>query len=319
MILRIWAILLFVFASVVPVMAQTGLAGVWQGVLETGAGQKINLQLVINKLAGGAYGVTVHYVDRGTVKDLSATSVSCKDGKLAFNVDSLGGSYFGTLSNKTIAGEWRQGWKAVPMVLTPYKRPELNNRDMERFLGQWIGDLTYPNGLDLTFVCRFEKTEDGKLVLFMSTPDMGGNEVLISDLLVEGNRLNFKMPGVQLEYAGELTPEGIVGKMRAPDNNETDFNLVRGEYRTAVIRLDITAEEMKKLSGRWVGSLGTISVIFRFEKDSQGNSVIFLDIPERGMTGGRIVKASITNDTLHLAMPGTEYTGKITLIQSTAP
>jgi hypothetical protein len=204
------------------------------------------------------------------------------------------------------------GRKTVPMVLTPYKRPELSSRDMERFLGQWVGDLRYPNGLDLTMVCRFEKTEDGKLVLIANAPDMGGNEMLISDLLVEGNRLDFKMPAFQLEYTGELTPEGIVGKLKAPDDNGTDFYLVWGEYRPAVIRLDITTEEMNKLRGRWVGELGTISVVFRFEQDSKGNSVIFFDIPAQNVTGGRIFKASITNDTLHLAAPGMEYKGKIT-------
>jgi hypothetical protein len=306
-----FSIMLYALLSSFFVMAQTGPTGVWQSNLDTGAGEKLSLQFVINKLTGGAYSITVHYVDQGTVKNLSATSVSFEDRKLAFNVEDLGGSYSGTLDNKTITGEWRRGNNAVPMILTPYKRPEPSSRDIAKVLGHWVGKVTYPDGLLITGVCRFEKTAGGKLAGFANSPDSGGVDTPITDILIEGNQLRFRIPAIQAEYTGELTPEGIVGNLRAPGNYESAWNMVKGEYRPSIIRLDIPSEEMKKLLGRWVGKLGTVSVVFRFEQNSGGESTGFIDIPEQNVKGMRIFKASLIDGSLFLKTMGMEYTGKM--------
>jgi len=126
----IYFLLLSLLISSCPLMAQIGPAGVWQGDLDLGAEQKLSLQLVINKLMSGAYGISVYYMDQGAVINPDATSVNFEGSRLSFNVDDLGGSYSGTLENKTITGEWRQGGNSIPLVLTPYKRSEPGSRDI---------------------------------------------------------------------------------------------------------------------------------------------------------------------------------------------
>jgi hypothetical protein len=305
-------LLLSLFISGFPLIAQTGPAGVWQGDLDLGAEQKLRLQLVINKLRGGTYGISVYYMDQGAVKNPNATSVNFEAGKLSFSVDDLGGSYSGTLENKTITGEWRQGGNSIPMLLTPYKRSEPGSRDIAGVLGHWVGKVTYLDGLVLSLVCRFEKTEDNKLALFIDAPEMGGAVLPTADLMIEFNRINFRIPAIQAEYTGELTPEGIVGSLRAPGNYESDWNMVRGEYRPSIIRLDIPSEDMKKLQGRWAGRLGPVSVIFRFEHNVNGAGSIFVNFQEQDSKGIRVMKASLADGSLFLKFPGMEYTGKIT-------
>jgi hypothetical protein len=308
----IYSIMLYVFLFSLHVMAQTGPTGVWQSDLDMGTGEKLNLQIVINKLAGGAYGITVHYMEQGAVKNLSATSVSFEDGRLAFNVDDLGGSYSGTLENRTITGEWRQGDHAVPMILKPFTRPKLSSRDTDRLLGEWVGMGPNSEGFVVGVICRFEKTGNGELVGFVDFPDAGVFKSPIADIWIDKNQLRFRFPLIQAEITGELTSESIVGSMKSPGEEAEAIELVKGKkYRPSLIKLDLNAEEMKKLLGRWVARLGPVTIIFRFEQNSDGEGAIFVDVPEQNVNGMRIYKASFVDNTLFMKGLGVEYTGTL--------
>ena len=292
------------------VMAQTGPAGVWQSDLDTGTGQKLNLQIVINKLAGGAYGITVHYMEQGAVKNLTATSVSFEDGKLAFTVEDLDGSYSGTLENKTITGNWQQSSKAVPMVLTPFKRSRPASQDMDRLLGEWVGMGPDSDGFVVGIICRFEKTGDGELVGFVDFPDSGVFESQIAEIWIDGNQLRFRFPLIQAEVTGELTSDSIVGNMMIPGEEAEAIELTKGgKYEPSVVRLDLTAEAMKQLQGRWIARLGPVTIIFRFEQNPSGKSAVFVDVPEQNVNGMRIYEASFVDNTLSMKGIGVEYTG----------
>jgi hypothetical protein len=309
---RIQIILLGILVLSSTVMAQTGPAGVWQSDLDTGAGEKLNLQIVINKLAGGAYEITVHYMEQGAVKNLSATSVSFDNGKLAFHVEDLGGSFSGILDNKTITGEWRQGGSAVPMVITPFKRRQPAGRDMDRLLGEWVGMGPDSNGFVLGIICRFEKTGDGELVGLVDFPDSGVFKSPIADIWVNGNQLRFRFPLIQAEFTGELTSDSIVGNMMIPGEEAEAIELTKGgKYEPSVIRLDLTAEAMKQLQGRWIARLGPVTIIFRFEQNPSGKSAVFVDVPEQNVNGMRIYEASFVDNTLSMKGIGVEYTGTL--------
>jgi hypothetical protein len=295
-----------------PVMAQTGPAGVWQSDLDTGAGQKLNLQIEINKLAGGDYGITVHYMEHGAVKSLTATSVSFADGKLAFAVEDLGGSYSGTLDNKAITGEWRQGNQAVPMILKPFTRSKPSSQDADRLLGEWVSIVPIEDRFATGIICRFGKTPNGELVGFVDFPDAGVVKSPIADIWMDGNQLRFQFPLIQAEIAGELTSKSIVGSMKIQGENADTIELVKGKkYRPSVIRLGITPEEMKKLLGRWVARLGPVTIIFRFEQNSDGEGAVFIDVPEQNVSGLRIYKASLVDNTLFLKGLSVEFTGTL--------
>jgi hypothetical protein len=305
-------ILFCIFIISSTVMAQTGPTGVWQSDLDTGTGEKLNLQFVINKLADGAYGITVHYMNRGIVKNLSATSVSFEDGKLAFNVEDLGGSFSGTLDNKTITGEWRQGDRAFPMVISPFKRRQPAGGDMDRLLGEWVSVGPNADGFVTAIICRFEKTADEELIGFVDFPDAGVFKSPIADIWIDKNQLRFRFPLIQAEITGELTSESIVGSMASPGEEAEVIELVKGKkYRPSVIKLDLHAEEMKKLLGRWVARLGPVTIIFRFEQNPGGESAVFVDVPEQNVKGMRIYKASFVDNTLFMEGLGVEYTGTL--------
>ena len=308
--IRIQIILFCILVLSGSVMAQTGPTGVWQSDLDTGTGQKLNLQIVVNKLSGGAYGVTVHYMAQGAVKNLTATSVSFTDGKLAFTVEDLGGSYSGTLENKTITGNWQQSGKAVLMVLTPFKRSRPASQDMDRLLGEWVAMGSNEDEYVAAIICRFEKTADGELAGFADIPDGGMLNSPIADIWMDGNQLRFRIPMTQIEITGELSSDSIVGTIAAPDEEAGGIELVKGKrYQSQAIRLDLTAEDMNKLLGRWVANLGPVTIIFRFEQKSDGIRAGFIDVPEYGVQGMRIYEASLVDGTLSLKSTGVEYTG----------
>lgn len=293
-------------------MAQTGPTGVWQSDFNTDAGQKLSLQIVVNKLAGGGYGVTVYYMEQGAVKNLTATSVSFADGKLAFTVKDLGGSYAGTLENKTITGEWRQGANAVTMVLTPFKRSAHGGRDVEKLLGEWAGISTTPEGFVFRTVCRFEKTAAGNLAGFIDYPDAGVFNHQVTDMFVDGNQLRFGVPLLSAQFSGQLTKEGLDVHVAYPDGSTDDSTLIKGKkYPVPVIRLGMSGEDMEKLLGRWLARLGPVTIVFRFERNQGGEMAGFLDIPEQNVNGMRVYRASLVDGNLSLKSLGMDYTGTL--------
>jgi len=294
------------------VMAQTGPTGVWQSDLNTDAGQKLNLQIVVNKLAGGAYGVKVYYMERGAVKNLAATSVSFADGKLAFTVNDLGGSYSGTLANKTITGEWHWGDQATPMILKPFSRSKPSSQDTDKLLGEWTSVGPNEDGIVTAIICQFEKSGNGELVGFVNLPDAGIVKSPISNIWIDGNQLRFQFPVIQAEITGELTSKRIVGTIKTLGNDAGAIELVKGKkYHPQAIQLDLTAEDMKKLQGRWSANLGPVTIIFRFEQNPGGKIASFVDVPEYNVKGMRIFKASLADDKLLLKGIGVEYTGTL--------
>jgi hypothetical protein len=67
---------------------------------------------------------------------------------------------------------------------------------------------------------------------------------------------------------------------------------------------------MKKLTGRWKGSLSILSIIFRFEA-AAGKNAIFVDIPQQDVKSMPVLKASMTDGNLVLKIAGAEFAGKI--------
>ena len=68
---------------------------------------------------------------------------------------------------------------------------------------------------------------------------------------------------------------------------------------------------MKMLQGRWSANLGPVTIIFRFEQNPGEEIAGFVDVPEYGVNGMRIYKASLANGELFLKGLGVEYTGTL--------
>jgi hypothetical protein len=96
--------------------------GTWNGKLEVTApdGKKSTLTLVM-RFGTSENGQYIGHIDSPDQKamNIPVTEASFADGKLMFKVDVVKGEYNGTLSGKTITGNWVQGPAGAPVVNTP--------------------------------------------------------------------------------------------------------------------------------------------------------------------------------------------------------
>ncbi len=292
-------------------VAQTDLTGTWQGKLDMGQDQKLTVQFIITKQADGSYKVVLNSPDTGGIKNVPATAVSYKDSELMLEVESLSGSYSGILDKGAITGEWRQPGSSLPLVLTPFKQPVLSAQDMKRLLGEWVGKLKVTDSLTYTLVFRFETNKEGKFVAFLDSVDQGANGIPATDVILEGDQLNLKVPSVQGEYSGKLGNNAISGTWKQP-GFEKELNIAKGKYQPES-KVDISAEAMEPLLGRWNGKLGPLSLVFRFEKNADGKYVVLIDSPDQGAKGIPVNEATLIDGTLSLKVTAVagEYKGKL--------
>ena len=88
--------------------------------------------------------------------------------------------------------------------------------------------------------------------------------------------------------------------------------MTRGaKIEPTVPRIDIPDETMEKLLGRWSGNLGATQLVFRFERNSKGDEIIYFDLPQRGNEGTLVLDASFTEGKLSLKIPDSEYNGSL--------
>ena len=96
--------------------------GTWKGKLDitTPQGQKVVLNVVVRfgTSENGQYIGSLDSPDQKAM-NIPITDASYADGKLMFKVDLVKGEYNGTLSGKSITGNWVQGPANAPVVNTP--------------------------------------------------------------------------------------------------------------------------------------------------------------------------------------------------------
>jgi hypothetical protein len=178
---------------------------------------------------------------------------------------------------------------------------------LEPLLGNWIGKMNAQ-----TVVFRFERLNGGYLGAYLDLPDQGVSSVLVTDVILEKNKIRFKIPIPRGEYEGQLTAEGILGNLKQKGFDGT-LNLVKGKFKPPSTKVDISAEGMKQLLGCWQGKFGPISVIFRFEQNAEGEFAVFVDSPDQGATGMPATTASLVDGNLSLTFASVkaEYGGKL--------
>jgi len=296
-------------------VAQTDLTGTWQGKLAIDQATKITIQFIISKKADGTYSAIVNSTD-SSIKNVSASAVQLAGGKLTIDVASLSGSYAGTVDKGTITGEWKQPGSTIPLVLTPYKKPESGS--FKPILGEWTGKLTVPGITSLSIIFRFEMAKDGTIAAFMDVPDQNARGIAASDVKLEGDQVSLRIPTAGIEYNGQLSGTNIKGTFK---QSGASFELILAKGKYQVPGIEMPAEDMNKLLGQWAGrvkvgedsSTDTATVILRFEKTKDGKLAAFLDSPEQGQYGHRLTDVTLKGDELIIKLPGTTggYTGKL--------
>ena len=191
----------------VGVVAQTDIAGTWEGKLEIAPGQEMRIHFIITKQGDGSYKAVLDSPDTGAIKNEPASAVAYAGGKLTVEVDSLSGSYSGTVGEGTITGEWKQPGSTLPLVLSAYKEPSSDT--LKPLLGEWSGKLKVPGGDELTAVFNFDKAKDGKFSASLGIVEQGQQNIPVSDVLLKDNQVSFNVAGGQLEYTGRLNGDRL--------------------------------------------------------------------------------------------------------------
>jgi hypothetical protein len=129
--------------------------------------------------------------------------------------------------------------------------------------------------------------------------------------MLKGDQLSFKIPSSRAEYTGKLKNNSILGIYKAGEK-QNELNMTKGaKYEAQIAQVNIPAEEMKKLLGRWKANLSAVSLIFRFERNAAGKNLIFVDLPEQNVKSLPVLKATLADGNLWLKMSGSEYSGKL--------
>ena len=104
------------------------IAGLWEGKINTGVALRIVFHFNLN--ADGSYSATMDSPDQGA-KGIVCSSVQLKEDSVRVTVESIKGSYVGSLSSDSlITGKWMQGPSVFPLNLkqvtrlTPLNRPQ---------------------------------------------------------------------------------------------------------------------------------------------------------------------------------------------------
>jgi hypothetical protein len=251
-------------------------------------------------------------------KGLIASDVKLDSDLVSLKIPTAGIEYNGQLSGNNIKGTFKQSGASFELNLAKgkYVIPgiDMAAEDMNKLLGQWAGRMKMgpdANADMATVIFRFEKTKDGKMSVFSDSPEQGSYGRALTDVTLKGDELIIKFPGTSGGYTGKLSGNSIAGTF-AIAGMKLDLTVTKGaKFSPPVTQIDLPADVMKKLLGRWSGNLGTLAPVFRFERNSAGESAIFLDIPQQNIKSAPILKASLVDGSLVLKIVGAEYTGKL--------
>ena len=188
-------------------VAQSQLAGNWQGTLSAGGAQ---LRLVLHITAGkdGALTATLDSVDQGAY-GIPVSAISLKDAKLSLTVDAVHGTYDGTVNKDAteIDGTWSQG---QPLALN-FKRataaevarpPEPRPAPPSDIDGSWTGMLdTGPTKLRIMF--KIVNTQDG-LTAKLQSPDQSPVWIPATSVKRDGFTLTIEIKRIGAVFTGKL-------------------------------------------------------------------------------------------------------------------
>ncbi len=308
----LWVILILGLLNSGASLAQTNLAGTWQGTMEITPEQKLTIQFVITKKDDGSYTAVLNSPDTGAIKNIAADSVIYKDGTLNMEVRSLSGTYSGKIADSLITGEWKQPGSTMKLVLAPYEKPKEVPTDP--LLGEWVGKLDV-QGRNFTVVFRYNKNKDGKFTGLLDIPEQNAKDLPVTEVTLAGDEVNFAVQPIQLKYKGKLEGEKIPGHM-IQNTREMEVNFKKGKYEPPPRMLDVSVEAMKNLKGEWVGKLTfvegiPIPVRIRFEEAKDGKSRAFFDSPNEKMKDIELSDIELKDGKLNLKTGWSRYEGTL--------
>lgn len=297
------------------------LLGEWHGNLETPVGT-LTMVLRFEMMEDGDFVGYADSPDQGGY-GIPVTDMEMEGGILTLKIASVRAEIKGTLTENEIAGEFKQGPEPLPLTLKkgkympPMDEFKLSEEDQDLLSGEWYGALNTPATPNMpagsiTIVVRFETTENGQFRGYTDSPDQGGHDIPITSLEVNGPDIVFKMRGLSSEFSGTLSENTMVGEHKQGPS-VLPLTLKKGKYVAPVHSLELPEEAVERLTGKWSGQLGPLTLVFRFETSDAGDFVAFMDIPNQKSKGIPVTEASLSDGELSLKINGmfSEFKGQL--------
>jgi hypothetical protein len=187
--------------------AQGQVAGDWKGTLSAG-GAELRLILHVTAAKDGSLTATLDSVDQGAY-GIPVTTVTLKDSKLDLTVDSVQGSYSGTVNKDAseIDGTWSQGTplalnfrRAAAAEAAPPPAPKpAPPTDID---GTWTGVLD-AGTTKLRILFEIVNTQDG-LTATMQSPDQSPVWIPAASVKRSGSSLTIEIKGIGALYDGKI-------------------------------------------------------------------------------------------------------------------
>ncbi len=185
--------------------AQSEIAGDWQGTLNAG-GAQLRLVLHVTAAKDGSLSSTLDSVDQGA-PGIPVTSVTLKDSKLSLVVDSVKGTYEGTVNNDAteIDGTWTQGQSLELIFKRAVAKPPVKLAAPSEIDGTWLGTLDAGTAkLHLFF--KIVNTQDG-LTATMQSSDQSPGWIPATAVTRAGSSLTIAIKGIGAVFEGKINPD----------------------------------------------------------------------------------------------------------------
>ena len=151
---------------------------------------------------------TLDSPDQGA-NGLKLSSIVIDESRLAFELKDLGAKFEGKLNaaKTEAAGTWTQGGGTTPLTLVKKDKatPEPKIVGKEQI---WEGKLALNAGIQLRFVLRVAKTEEGGTVAKLDSLDEGLKGLKLSSVILDKSQLSFDLKMSSARYEGKLNADG---------------------------------------------------------------------------------------------------------------
>ena len=207
-IVKTLSLIVLVLAAFSPLCrAQAQIAGDWQGTLNAG-GAQLRLVLHVAAAKDGGLTATLDSVDQGA-NGIPVSAISLKDSKLNLTVESVHGTYEGTVNKDATAidGTWSQGqslelnFKRAPAQAVVAPRPA----PPSEIDGAWMGTLD-AGAVKLRILFKIVNTQDG-LTATMQSPDQSPVWIPATSVTRSGSSISIGLNGIGATFEGKIAAD----------------------------------------------------------------------------------------------------------------
>jgi pimeloyl-ACP methyl ester carboxylesterase len=203
-------VIIFFIASVGFSAGGQEITGTWEGTLKAGPAE-LRMVLHVERNDTAELKASLDSVDQGAF-GIPVTSIVLKNSKLNLTLDSIHGSYEGTVAadGKSINGTWSQG-QPLPLKFTrasyatkPAPKPA-KPTDID---GAWLGTLD--TGMaKLRVVFHIQNTNQG-LLATMDSLDQGAKGIPVTSVARNGAHLTMDVKGIGGKFEGTINSDHSV-------------------------------------------------------------------------------------------------------------